>query len=162
MSLSACSVVSYLLCAFARNYRCFLTQRREVKLKALRKTKFRHYRRAGGLRRLSDYGYNTRQLGRCDWWGEDTDRIEAECLRPKNTASKAVKEKAGLVGGPGLFYLIKPLKNRRCPIGALLRKNHLINPLLSLAVLCSLIVPTRPVASGLSLELRRESVCGDD
>jgi len=35
-------------------------------------------------------------------WGEDTS-IEAERLRPKNTAPKAVKEKAGLVGGPGLF-----------------------------------------------------------
>src|SRR5437899_557036 len=30
------------LCAFARNDRCFFTQRREVKLKALRKSKFRH------------------------------------------------------------------------------------------------------------------------
>ena len=47
------------------------------------------------------------QSGRCGWWGEDTNRIEAERLRPKNTTSQGCEEKAGLVGGPGLFNFSK-------------------------------------------------------
>src|SRR5439155_5258877 len=47
------------------------------------------------------------QPRRCDWWGEDTNRIAAERLRPKNTTSQGCEEKARLVGGPGLFHLVR-------------------------------------------------------
>jgi hypothetical protein len=43
------------------------------------------------------------QQGRC-LWGEDTSK-EAECLRPITQPPKGCEEKAGLVGGLGLFCL---------------------------------------------------------